>query len=251
MMKTLSTPSTNPAAECPLSHPFTAHPKQCATCTGAHSPAADHIAAQHWLSGLLRFTLFRAMYDCAWGTIHWNGHFFASNSKPWKQTAVEGTMPMHFRISYFTMATVISVLATFAFGAAIARSKTDWVFWQGGLAMLIVAGPGWLLQALFALSARGNSSLDYLSHMATVMWKGTMPLAVTSLIVLVAGPMSATLFAATVLISSMMMARAHFLRVHSLGISQAWTLTWLLSLQITAWGAVAFLPFVQPLIYWS
>ena len=160
MMKTLSTPSTNPATECPLSHPFTAHPKQCATCTGTHSPAADHIAAQHWLSGLLRFTL-------------------------------------------------------------------------------------------FALSARGNSSLDYLSHMATVMWKGTMPLAVTSLIVLVAGPMSATLFAATVLISSMMMARAHFLRVHSLGISQAWTLTWLLSLQITAWGAVAFLPFVQPLIYWS
>lgn len=248
-MKTLHTsPAT---AECPLSHPFTANPKSCATCTGAQSPAADKIASQHWLGGLLRFTLFRAMYDCAWGTIHWNRHFFASNSKPWKQTAVTGPMPFHFRISYFTMATVISVVATFAFGAAIARSKTDWVFWQGGLAMLIVAGPGWLMQSLLAIAAKGQNSMEYLSHMATVMWKGTLPLAATSLIVLVLGPVSASIFAVTVGFSSLMMARAHFLRVHSHGISQAWTLTWFLCLQITAWGAIAFLPFLQPLIHWS
>ena len=124
-------------------------------------------------------------------------------------------------------------------------------FWQGGLAMLIVAGPGWILQSMLYLAVKGLDSMDYLSHMATIMWKGTMPLAILALIVLVVGPLSPVFFAAAVLLSSMMMARAHYLRVHALGLSQTWTLTWFLLLQLTAWTAILYLPFVQPLINWK
>jgi hypothetical protein len=250
-METLIKKSSAATAECPLRHPGTANPLACANCIGHESPAQKMIADRHWAAGLLQVSLFRAIYDCAWGTVHWNSPYIAPNSKPWKQAPLEGTMPLHFRISYFTMATVISVLATFVYGAAIARSRPDMDFWQGGFAMLLIAGPGWVLQAMLALTVKGKQSLDYLSHMTTIMWKGTMPLALLAAIVLIVGPLSPIYFAIAVGFSSLMMARAHYLRVHSLGLSQSWTLTWFLLLQISAWGMIGAFSYVQLILNWQ
>jgi hypothetical protein len=252
MMETLDTKTHASPAQCPLAHPLTGNAKACASCVGTHSPAQSIVTHGGLPGKILRYSLPRAIYDCAWGTLHWNRQYMASPAKPWKQQAAPtGPMPLHFRISYFTMATVVSVVATFGFGMAIARSRPDLDLLQGGLAMLLMAGPGWILQALLALAVNGMRSMEYLSHLATVMWKGILPLAVVSLVAMVSGPLPAYFFLAAVLMSSLLMARDHFRRVNLLGLSQSWTLTWFLLLQLSAWGIAAFLPFVQPILNWQ
>lgn len=202
------------------------------------------------MSGILRYALPRAIFLCASGTLFWNGAFIASHRKPWLQNMPAGEMPLHFRISYFMLSTVIATLATLAFGWAIGWSHAGMGLWQGGWAMLAIAGPGWLAQGLLAFALRGKASLDYLSHMATVMWKGTLPLAAVALVSLVAGPLAPTWFALAVGLSATGMARAHFRRVQALDLTQSLTLSWFLILQITAWSAIRFLPFVQPILDW-
>jgi hypothetical protein len=259
MMKTLNpsleiaeTQASAPPAECPLRHPLTGNAQACASCTGTHSPAASIVADGGFAGKLLRYSLPRAIYDCAWGTLYWNRSFMASPGKPWKQQAAPaGPMPLHFRISYFTLATVVSLVATFGFGMAIARSRPDLDLLQGGLAMLLMAGPGWGLQALLAGAVHGMGAMDYLSHLATVMWKGVLPLAVVSLVAVVAGSLPGWWFLAAVVVSSMMMARGHFRRMNSMGRSQSWTLTWFLLLQLSAWGMVWAVPFVRGVLEWQ
>lgn len=248
-METLKT-SPHPA-ECPLRNPLTTQPKPCASCIGAHSPAQHWVASNHTLAKLLRRPLLRAIFDCAWGTLHWNAHYIASTRKPWKQPQQPGPMPLHFRVSYFTLSTAIAVLATFCFGIAVAQAHGATPAWQGGLAMLLIAGPGWGLQAMLALSVKGMQSLEYLSHLATVMWKGVLPLAVASAVAFVVGSLPAAWFIAAVTMSSLWMAIAHFRRVHALGHSQAWTLTWLLLLHATAWTALGYVPFAQSMLNWQ
>ncbi|MFN8393654.1 MAG: hypothetical protein U0176_03170 [Bacteroidia bacterium] len=235
--------------------PLTASKAALPLLSAPSCPAEQHaqqlMSEGHTLSGILRFSLLRAIYLCASGTLHWNKAFIANDRKPWLQQHPDGEMPLHFRISYFCLSTVIATLATLAFGWAIGWSHPEMGIWQGGWAMLAIAGPGWLLQGCLAFAARGIHALDYLSHMATVMWKGTVPLALVALVSLVAGPLHPLWFAIAVGISATGMARSHFRRVNALQLSQSWTLAWFLILQITAWSAISLLPFVQPILHWS
>lgn len=217
-------------------------------------PAQQH--AQHLIdsgqamSGILKFSLPRAIYLCASGTFHWNRAFMANDRKPWLQHHPDGEMPLHFRLSYFCLSTVIATLATLAFGWALGWSHPQMGIWQGGWAMLAIAGPGWLFQGLLAVAVRGNKALDYLSHLATVMWKGTLPLAFVALVSLAFGQLDPLWFAIAVCISAAGMARSHFRRVQASQLPQSWTLAWFLILQITAWSAISLLPFVQPIMTW-
>jgi hypothetical protein len=147
-------------------------------------------------------------------------------------------MPFHFRLSYWTMSTVLAMLFTFLFGVSMHTLVPEYSAIDLGLGMLVIAGTGWLLNGAFVLLALHERKLDHLSHNFTIMWGGTVPLALAS-ILLFFGLNWPILPILAVAFSSIWMLGQHIQRTRELQLSLGWTLIWLLSLQCTAWTWLA------------
>jgi len=141
------------------------------------------------------------------------------------------------RIRLLTVAILFASIVSVGFGLSIGH----YVIVSGiGWKMLVAVGAGWGLQLAVTASLIRNQQqrLDYASHLGVLMVIGVLFL-IPSL------PLSAfTHFryplipAISVLISSGVMLYQHIKRIKALGLSQRWTVSWFLSLQLAAWSSV-------------
>jgi hypothetical protein len=142
---------------------------------------------------------------------------------------------MRHRITFIVLAVLLSSLVTFLFGRSAAPylsiSQGD-----GGWQMLLVAGTGWIVQIIAALVFMKRDPIIYLGHLSTVMVIGVLILVPGIILSSLTGYEYAGIPVVSVAASSLTMLWLHIKRVKHIGASQAWTLSWFLSLQVTAWA---------------
>jgi hypothetical protein len=102
------------------------------------------------------------------------------------------------------------------------------------LATLAAVGSGWVIQILTAKTAlKEETFYDYLGHLGVIMLTGVLIL-VPALTAYFLGPfVFYPLIALFILTSCVTMTRMHYRRVVALQISQAWTYSWFLILQMS------------------
>ena len=222
----------NQQAACPLAQRSGSSLQGCDEIALLVQAAAEK---QVWLQQILRFSLFRAIAECAYGTFHWNGSYLRLPSKRFEKTIDTRKMPFHFRLSFLLFNTVFASFITFVFGASLTAFFPNYAAFEWGGIMLLVAGTGWLWQGLLATWQLGPKKQEYLSHLATIMSLGVLPLIPAALFNFFLPEPMPILTIGAVGFSSLMMLRQHYIRLNALQISQVWTLSWLICLQSTAW----------------
>lgn len=239
-MSTSTIPNTSTSPACPLrrhagNSEYEDGMAAFATCDMVELQMQRAAENQTWIKPLMKVWLFRAVAECALGTHYWNKSYIKLPLRNYEQRFDTSVMPFHFRLSYLTLTTVLASLVTFLFGAALSVIVPKYTWIEAGGAMLMIAGTGWLVQGLLAYSKIGTKKFEYLSHMATVMWLGVLPLLPAALLLILLPNPTVQIPLVAVAFSSLMMLRQHFVRMNALQASQVWTLSWLLALQSTAW----------------
>lgn len=141
---------------------------------------------------------------------------------------------LKYRIIFMVFAVLISALITFLFGRSAAPYVSVDQF-SGGWQMLLIAGTGWIVQAVMVILLKRENKLEYLDHLSVVMIIGVL--------ILLPGIVLSSLTdyqywltpVISILLSSGIMLWQHLKRVDHIKASQVWTMSWFLALQLTAW----------------
>lgn len=141
---------------------------------------------------------------------------------------------LKYRISYIVMTLLISIFLTVMFGISLRKFFTAISVPEAAIQMLLMAGSGWVLQILLAITLLRNKALDYIGHLGSIMVAGLLILVPWMLLYAATGILIPYLPGLSVMISSACMLYLHINRVKYLEISQGWTWSWFLSLQFTA-----------------
>ncbi len=133
------------------------------------------------------------------------------------------------------LAVIFSVIITYAFGETTAHYLPHQIRGNAGLKMLAIAGTGWLVQISAALFFMPNNRrLSYIACLGLIMLAGVCILLPS----LFAGPLTGYNYAIvpiiSVVLSSLIMLRLHYVFSKKLRIKQLWTLAWFAALQVTA-----------------
>jgi predicted DCC family thiol-disulfide oxidoreductase YuxK len=139
-----------------------------------------------------------------------------------------------YRISYIVMALLISIFLTAMFGISLRNFFSGMSGLEASKQMLLMAGTGWVLQILLAITILKDKALDYIGHLGSIMVVGLLILTPWILFHAVSGILNPYLPVLSVLISSACMLYLHINRLKYLELSQAWTISWFLLLQSTA-----------------
>jgi predicted DCC family thiol-disulfide oxidoreductase YuxK len=139
-----------------------------------------------------------------------------------------------YRISYIVMTLLISVFLTGMFGISFRNFFDGMSTLEASKQMLLMAGTGWVLQILLAITILKDKALDYIGHLGSIMVAGLLILVPWMLFYAVSGILDPYLPALSVIISSACMLYLHINRVRYLELSQGWTVSWFLLLQSTA-----------------
>lgn len=222
-----------------------------ATIYGAEGIAEIFTAKWPALRGLRRLPGFMPLFTFAYKTLAFNRFVVSTPRKDMPACDCEPQIPALYHLSYLGYSLLVALLVTALFGVAVATYFPTLAGMTGAVAMLLIAGTGWVLQGALALAGMGEKRFQYIRHMFTVMRKGVMPLLPVSLLVLALPQTPYLLPVAAVLLSSLLMLRQHSLRVWQMGRSQGWTLAWFLSLQATAAFWVLYFIHPQSLPGWS
>ena len=142
---------------------------------------------------------------------------------------------LKYRIAFIVFAVVLSSFITYLFGRSAAGCFLLDAH-RSGLAMLLIAGTGWVLQGATALVFLENKKLEYLGHMCVVMIMGVLLLLPSIIAGSLTGTTHAAIPALGFALSSGVMLWQHLRRVKYIGASQLWTAAWFLHLQIAAAG---------------
>jgi predicted DCC family thiol-disulfide oxidoreductase YuxK len=137
-----------------------------------------------------------------------------------------------YRSAFIAFAVLFSAWITWLFGEQAGPLVDDQ---DGGFHMLLIAGTGWVFQAVIALVFFRKIFIDYLSQLAVLMIIGVLLLVPSIIFSKVFPDAAAIILAAGVALSSSVMLWQHIKRTRTLGFSQLTTISWLLALQGTAW----------------
>ena len=142
---------------------------------------------------------------------------------------------LKYRLLFVAFAVLFSVLITYLFGEITSNYLPITQQANSGLRMLAIAGTGWFIQiAVAGFFMDAEKRIDYIGHLSVLMMAGVLIL-IPSLII---SPLTNYTFSfipiISVLCSSAFMLWQHYKRVKLLQLSQLWTISWFLSLQITA-----------------
>lgn len=167
-------------------------------------------------------------------TLAYNRYVVSTPRKDMPTCNCATAAPAILHVTYLAYSLLVAIAVTFLFGMGLqaffpAISKV-----QGGVAMLAIAGTGWIVQGLVTWLGFGEKRFQYLRHMFTIMRMGVMPLLLVALLMLIFPQIHPVIPCLAVLYSSSMMLRQHYLRVWQLGASQWWTASWFAALQVTA-----------------
>jgi predicted DCC family thiol-disulfide oxidoreductase YuxK len=144
-----------------------------------------------------------------------------------------------YRLSYIVITWLISIFLTAMFGISL-RHFFGISPAEASMQMLLVAGTGWVIQIILAGIALKDKALDYIGHLGSIMVAGLLILVPWMLLHAFTGMLNVYLPALSVLMSSAYMLYLHIQRTRYLELSQAWTVSWFLSLQITAFSWIYF-----------
>lgn len=138
---------------------------------------------------------------------------------------------LKYRVVFILFAILFSSLVSWWFGEIVAA-----YFGRngGGYQMLLIAGTGWALQILLAISILKHQRMDYIGHLSVIMIIGVLLLVPGNILSLITNYQYAIIPAISVCISSGVMLWQHSRRTAHLQLAQAWTLSWFLLLQATA-----------------
>lgn len=141
---------------------------------------------------------------------------------------------MKYFLRWVVMGILIAMAVSAAFGATVASVFEKPIADMAG-EMLLIVGAGWGLQMLLsALFMSREQMHDYWRHLVLIMVVGVLVL-IPGILLFWLPPAMLSVFALiSVLASSTVMAIMHFRRVRYMRLSQAWTLSWFLGLQVFA-----------------
>lgn len=141
---------------------------------------------------------------------------------------------MKYFLRWVVMGILLAMAVSAAFGATVASVFEKPVADMAG-EMLLVVGAGWGLQMLLSRLFMSREQMqDYWRHLVLVMVLGVLVLIPCVLLFWLPSAFLSVFALISVLVSSTLMAIMHFCRVRYMGLSQAWTLSWFLSLQACA-----------------
>ena len=139
----------------------------------------------------------------------------------------------------------LSMLLTALFGISLVAFFKHIPMWEGAFQMLLMAGTGWIFQIIFAFVGMKQKFKPYLLALAYLMVLGLLVLIPSMLLSLVLGIYHYYIPLGSVMLSSTLMLVLHIRTIKSLNISQKWTISWFLSLQITALAWVYYFHFMS------
>ena len=163
--------------------------------------------------------------------ISYNRRVIITTDKPKAQFDCTPDLNLKYRRAYIAFAVIVSALVTAWFG----HSAEHYLGVAGGsYKMLLIAGTGWCLQLLYAFLFLKEKRADYSGHLATLMITGVLLLVPGIILSALTRYQYALIPVLSIILSSGIMLLQHIKRVRNLQLSQAWTLAWFCSLQLTA-----------------
>jgi predicted DCC family thiol-disulfide oxidoreductase YuxK len=141
---------------------------------------------------------------------------------------------LKYRVSYIVLTLLTAVSLTAMFGVSLSGFFNGISPSAAAGQMLLMAGSGWVIQILLAVSLMREKALDYIGHLGSIMVVGLLILIPWMLFYAATGILNFYLPAASVMVSSAYMLYLHIQRIKYLELPQAWTVSWFLMLQSTA-----------------
>lgn len=187
-----------------------------------------------WLKHIRRGTLIFMILEYFYHTISYNRYVLFPRKQVFKCDC-DPPFVLKYYQRWMLIGIVIAMTFSLFFGVILAPlfGVSPIAF---GLKMLVVVGAGWVLQMIIAAAMMTNDQFrDYSRHIALIMVVGVSLLLPVMALFTIFSPNHFELFVGlSVLVSSIVMLVMHIKRIRFVGVSQAWTLSWFLSLQVTA-----------------
>lgn len=139
-----------------------------------------------------------------------------------------------YRVSYIVSTLLIAIFLTAMFGISLRKLSVGVSAFGAAIQMLLMAGTGWVIQIIIASIVLKSKALDYIGHLGSIMVVGLLILVPWMLFYTFTGILTFFLPALSVAISSAYMLYLHIHRIRYLELSQAWSVSWFLSLQFSA-----------------
>ncbi len=137
-------------------------------------------------------------------------------------------------LRWMVMGLLLAMMISALFGAAVAGLFEKSVPEMAGQ-MLLIVGTGWGLQLLLSgLWMTRDQRRDYWRHLVLIMVAGVLILLPGMLFFWLPDTAFATVAIVSVVASSTVMSLMHFRRIRHMGLSQAWTISWFMCLQVFA-----------------
>lgn len=182
---------------------------------------------------LFRVTPVFKLFNFFYKTQAYNRYIIATPKSQFKCDCFPDRV-VKYRISYIVMTLLVSILLTGLFGISLKNFFKNISGTGAAIQMLLMAGTGWLLQIGLAIMLLRSKALDYIGHLGSIMVVGLLILVPSMLFYAITGVAIPYLPAASVMVSSACMLYLHINRVRYLELSQGWTVSWFLFLQVTA-----------------
>lgn len=182
---------------------------------------------------LFRVTPVFKLFNFFYKTQAYNRYIIATPKSQFKCDCFPDRV-VKYRISYIVMTLLVSILLTGLFGISLKNFFKNISGTGAAIQMLLMAGTGWVLQIGLAIMLLRGKALDYIGHLGSIMVVGLLILVPSMLFYAITGVAIPYLPAASVMVSSACMLYLHINRVRYLELSQGWTVSWFLFLQVTA-----------------
>jgi predicted DCC family thiol-disulfide oxidoreductase YuxK len=196
--------------------------------------ALTHILSQKipWLHTILQHKPFYSLCKGLYNFISYNRRIIIPTTRT-SSTGFDCTPDFHliYRIAFILFAILSSITITYAFGQTLNPLLASTT---GGFAMLLIAGTGWVIQLFLAAILLRGERIEYISHLAAIMLIGVLLLVPAICLNWLTSSIYLPIAFLSVLLSSSLMCRQHYIRVRSLRLSQRWTVLWFIVLQTIA-----------------
>jgi hypothetical protein len=185
-----------------------------------------------WLNKLSQCKPLYAVSALLYNLVSYNRRIIVPNKKS-APVRFDCTPDYHFayRMAFILIAIAGSIGITYAFGQSLNKLFS---ISAGGTDMLLIAGTGWVIQILLSILLLKEKRMDYIGHLGVIMLIGVLVLLPGIYIGWLTEYQYPAIPLISVLLSSGLMSRQHFIRIRSLGLTQLWTLAWFVVLQSTA-----------------
>lgn len=203
------------------------------TIYGAEGVAYIFSSQYKVIDFLFRFKPMLRLFSFFYNTQAYNRYIIATPKSKFKCDCFPDRV-VKYRISYIVMTLLIAILLTALFGTSLKNYFEDVSNVEAAKQMLLMAGTGWVLQILLALVNLRDKALDYIGHLGSIMVVGLLILVPSILLHALTDIKTPWIPALSVMLSSGYMLYLHINRVRYLEISQGWTISWFLLLQVTA-----------------